>query len=397
MAISNLSLDVLELYCGLGGMHAGFAASKFDGQVNAAFDINDMVLQIYKHNYPDSKVYNRNIQWLNPKRISQMNVNAWLMSPPCQPFTRAGHQKGIDDPRCDSLLHLLQLLPQLDTPPKLILLENVAGFETSLARQRVITTLTQLDYRWQEFWLSPDQFGIPNSRLRYFLVALAKETVPAHSDPLLWTGRLLYHVPGCNGHFETDYDTHLTLNAPYTYPPQQREKPVHRPWQRQAVQCLGEYLSPGPHDDVAIPSKVVCRWGQLLDVVTPTSTRSLCFTKGYGHKVEGTGSVVQQSTLTKVEHKQHLQNHSHAECLAARTAESASETRQCPLSSTLGLRYFHADEMFRLHGFPDSFAAPAAVTAKQVRRGVGNSLNVTVVTALLDWAYGVMQAKQQTQ
>jgi site-specific DNA-cytosine methylase len=62
---------------------------------------------------------------------------------------------------------------------------------------------------------------------------------------------------------------------------------------------------------------------------------------------------------------------------------------------TLGLRYFHATEMFRLHGFPDTFTAPAAVTAKQVRKGVGNSLNVTVVTALLDWAYDVMETAHQ--
>ena len=76
----RLALNVLELYCGLGGMHAGLAASKFDGQVKAAFDINNIVLQsmvdlsahvatlaqpcclVYEHNYPDSKVYNRNIR-----------------------------------------------------------------------------------------------------------------------------------------------------------------------------------------------------------------------------------------------------------------------------------------------------------------------------------------------
>ena len=73
------------------------------------------------------------------------------------------------------------------------------------------------------------------------------------------------------------------------------------------------------------------------------------------------------------------------------------ETSPCPLGSTLGLRYFHAAEMFRLHGFVDSFAVPAAVTAKQARKGVGNSLNVTVVTALLDWAYDIMQAGQLPQ
>ena len=35
-----------------------------------------------------------------------------VMSPPCQPFTRVGNQKGSADERTKSLLHWMQLLPQ---------------------------------------------------------------------------------------------------------------------------------------------------------------------------------------------------------------------------------------------------------------------------------------------
>ena len=51
------------------------------------------------------------------------------------------------------------------------MLENVKGFEISNAHQLFISTLRDCKYRIREFLLSPDQFGIPNSRLRYYLLA----------------------------------------------------------------------------------------------------------------------------------------------------------------------------------------------------------------------------------
>eukprot|EP00730_Choanoeca_flexa_P000089 TRINITY_DN10039_c0_g2_i1.p2 TRINITY_DN10039_c0_g2~~TRINITY_DN10039_c0_g2_i1.p2 ORF type:complete len:390 (+),score=60.75 TRINITY_DN10039_c0_g2_i1:1657-2826(+) len=377
-------LRVLELYCGLGGMHAALQASKFNGHVVSSFDINDIVLKIYEHNFPATKVYNRNIQWLNAKRVAKMAVNAWLMSPPCQPFTRAGNQKGVEDPRCDSFLHLLQLLPTLETPPKLILLENVAGFEKSIARDRLVQVLKQMSYTWQEFWLSPDQFGIPNSRLRYFMVAMHQSCT---NEPTSKPRRLLYHVPGIGGTFHPDYQQSLDEGVDYVYPKQVPEAAANRPWQLVPVNPIAQYLMMDPQPSLLLPSKVVRRWGQLLDIVVPSSTRSLCFTKGYGHKVEGTGSVVQDK------HDEDFRKRAFLD-LAASTSGDADQasatTDPCPLVAELGLRYFSPSEMFKLHGFQSGFTAPETVTDKQIRKAIGNSLNVTVVTALLNWAYDQM-------
>jgi len=93
------------------------------------------------------------------------------MSPPCQPFTRQGLKKDVEDPRSKSFLHLMSVLPQMTIPPKYILLENVHGFESSRSHDMFTTMLDELEYTWQGFLLSPKQFGIPNSRLRYFIIA----------------------------------------------------------------------------------------------------------------------------------------------------------------------------------------------------------------------------------
>ena len=62
----------------------------------------------------------------------------------------------------------------MHSPPHYLLMENVKGFEGSNTRGEFVGVLNSLDYVVQEFLLSPTQFRMLNSRLRYYL--LAKET-----------------------------------------------------------------------------------------------------------------------------------------------------------------------------------------------------------------------------
>lgn len=50
------------------------------------------------------------------------------MSPPCQPFTRQGLKKDVEDSRSQPLMHILTLLPQI-TSLQYILVENVKGMK----------------------------------------------------------------------------------------------------------------------------------------------------------------------------------------------------------------------------------------------------------------------------
>jgi len=63
------------------------------------------------------------------KDIDRYNATCWLLSPPCQPYTNGGQKKDTEDPRAKALLHLIDLLPQLDVIPKYVFLENVKNFE----------------------------------------------------------------------------------------------------------------------------------------------------------------------------------------------------------------------------------------------------------------------------
>ncbi|XP_071514874.1 tRNA (cytosine(38)-C(5))-methyltransferase [Panulirus ornatus] len=169
----NHPLRILELYSGIGGMHVAAKESELPFEIVGTYEINTTALEVYRHNFlSTSKPHN--IMGLTVEDLIKLNPSIIMMSPPCQPFTRQGLKRDVGDARTSSFLHLLGLLEEVPEPPDKLLLENVAGFETSLAREKLIDALRKRNYIWQEFLLSPTQLGVPNSRLRYYLLAKQK-------------------------------------------------------------------------------------------------------------------------------------------------------------------------------------------------------------------------------
>ena len=85
-------------------------------------------------------------------------------------FALSGNQRDDEDPRTKSLLVLIKLFAEVKKPPTFLMLENVSGFQTSRTREQVVAALAARDYAFQEVMLSTSDIGIPNSRLRYFLL-----------------------------------------------------------------------------------------------------------------------------------------------------------------------------------------------------------------------------------
>ncbi|KAL8165119.1 UNVERIFIED_CONTAM: hypothetical protein K2H54_029668 [Gekko kuhli] len=304
------------------------AASGLPAVVVVAVDVNTVANEVYKHNFPTTPLWPKTIEGISLKEFDRLSFDMILMSPPCQPFTRIGRQGDTSDPRTRSFLYILDILPRLTRRPKYILLENVKGFETSMARDELIQTLRKCGFTYQEFLLSPTCLGVPNSRLRYFLIArLQSEPFP-------------FQVP----------DKMLTV-----FP------------------SLGPVTSEISRDATGLEaggSSV-----PIKDIVTPTCRRSTCFTKGYGLYIEGTGSVLQTAEDIQLES-------------VFKSFENLSEEEKLRKLSTLKLRYFTPREIANLHGFPPEFDFPGNVTMKQHYRLLGNSLNVHVVAKLISILVG---------
>ncbi|XP_075935567.1 tRNA (cytosine(38)-C(5))-methyltransferase [Anarhichas minor] len=373
------SLRVLELYSGIGGMHYALKESGIPAQVVAAIDINTTANQIYNHNFPDTTLWNKTIEGMTLDDFNKLPFDMILMSPPCQPFTRIGLQGDIADPRTKSFLYILHLLPRLCRLPRFILLENVKGFESSSARELLVKTLMECGYTFQEIMVSPTSVGIPNSRLRYFLTAkLSTENESTQSSKILDA----FPHPA-----ESDSPEQHTVSSPLrpdTCQPEeghvlykqetqmdaQRKMSQNRDLSVRQVQDFLEPLMEVNMEHYLLPPKTLLRYALLLDIVQPTCRRSVCFTKGYGRYVEGTGSVLQCCMETEMEN-------------VFRGLDQFSEDEKLQQLMKLKLRYFTPREVANLMGFPQSFSFPEQITTKQQYRVLGNSLNIVVVARLL--------------
>ncbi|XP_072010322.1 tRNA (cytosine(38)-C(5))-methyltransferase [Engystomops pustulosus] len=312
-----------------------------------------------------------------------------LMSPPCQPFTRIGLQGDVSDPRAKSFLYVLEILPRLQKTPKYILLENVKGFESSEARDTMIRTLEGCGYKYQELLLSPPCLGIPNSRLRYFLIA----KLQVENFTFQTTDKILERFPSAitSDHggpvsascldrtSETDAEQQSLENhkqipeGAFLYKLETAEQLERKMDQNNdpSVQRLQDYLEENVESSqYRLPPKALLRYALILDIVKPTCRRSTCFTKGYGHYVEGTGSILQTALDVEISS-------------AYKSLETLSDEEKLAKLSTLKLRYFTPREIANLHGFPATFGFPEQVTTRQRYRLLGNSLNVHIVAQLI--------------
>ncbi len=161
-------LRALELYCGIGGFAAATAGSS-RWKVVAAVDINALALAVYRLNFRH-RTSTKSLESLPIPQLQAFSADLWWASPPCQPFTRRGRRLDLEDPRAKTFLALLEKLGEVR--PRYFAMENVVGFETSQARDRLLQILERSGYSsFLEWSLCPSDFGVPNRRPRYYALA----------------------------------------------------------------------------------------------------------------------------------------------------------------------------------------------------------------------------------
>lgn len=207
------------------------------------------------------------------------------MSPPCQPFTRQ-HPATENDPRSNALLHLIKSIEKLKKPPKYLALENVIGFEESPTCVTLLNTLESTGYNFMQFALTPSQFGIPNERPRFYLLAILNGEF-SECDV-----RKPAAIPGI-----VEVDDEANTN---TIPRNRIDRTVRTcipgvvPIDPVALSSyLSDSLSVTEMGDLIMTEKSLeknASW--CLDIVSPDDKCTSCFTKSYSKYFKGTGSVL---------------------------------------------------------------------------------------------------------
>ncbi|KAG8191010.1 hypothetical protein JTE90_010868 [Oedothorax gibbosus] len=335
-------------------MRYALEATGISFQVVAAIDINPVSNEIYQHNFGSDNHFQKNLLSFTVADFEKMNADIITMSPPCQPFTRVGLRKDINDTRSSSFLHILKVISLLQKKPMYIFVENVQGFENSIAQSLLLDTLRTCRYQHQEFLLSPQDFGIPNSRLRYYLIASLKTNFPFFESL-----QILHEMPNMKDHMKF-----LCSNCVNNKKSSCRTKcPIKHFLEQNSSHHFESYL---------VPDAVLLKYWAIMDIVNENGYKSCCFTKAYYRYAQGTGSIL--LPIEDIEEK----------AVFDLVCQSEDKKEQLHLLKQLRLRYFTPKEIANLMCFPNKFDFPPNVNRKQQYKSLGNSLNIFVVASLLN-------------
>ena len=184
-------LRVFEGFAGYGG--GSFALERikelypdFEYEVVGYSEIDKYACELYDLNHKDkngNKIKNYgDITQINPDEIPDFDL--FMGGFPCQPFSTAGMQKGVDDPygRGTLFQHIMRICES--KKPKYILLENVKGFfskKFESTREQMENMLHQMGYVHNKndkeekalctALLNSKDYGIPQNRERVWMFA----------------------------------------------------------------------------------------------------------------------------------------------------------------------------------------------------------------------------------
>ena len=156
-------LKILDLFSGIGGFSLGLEAT--GGFETAAFcDIDPYCRSVLKKHWPDVPIF-EDIRKLKGTDIGTVDIITGGY--PCQPFSVAGKQKGVEDKR-----HLwpeyFRIIKELR--PSFIVGENVGG-HIKLGLDSVIEDLESEGYAARTFSISASSVGANHQRERIWIVA----------------------------------------------------------------------------------------------------------------------------------------------------------------------------------------------------------------------------------
>lgn len=165
-------MKFIDLCCGIGGFHYALKNMKYECVL--ASDIDENAQQNYELNHkikPHGDLKNIDIENIPCFDILCAGF-------PCQPFSKAGGQKGFEDSRGNIFFDICKIIEH--HKPMYIILENVRnlGSHDDGNTWKVIhTELTKLDYNLydQPLILNTLDFNVPQSRERVVILCKRKD------------------------------------------------------------------------------------------------------------------------------------------------------------------------------------------------------------------------------
>lgn len=171
--------NVVDLFCGAGGMSCGFKKAGFN--VLLGVDISASSIDTFKKNHPKSKTTCTDLRHLEisniKKQINYKKIDVIVGGPPCQGFSMAG-RRIPNDPRNSLFREYLRIVEGLK--PKIFIMENVRGLlsMTDGKGRKVINIILnefkKINYKTEYYSINTADYGIPQKRQRIFIIGTRK-------------------------------------------------------------------------------------------------------------------------------------------------------------------------------------------------------------------------------
>ena len=206
--MATIRPELVSLFSGAGGLDIGLEQAGW--QTVTATDVSvDSMNTLRASQAARIKISGSRTSYLHGTRLVERDVkdigredlipdgaaSDWVPDllaggPPCQPWSSAGSQRGLRDPRGQLIAHMLRLVGDLN--PRYVLFENVRGLVTArgeTGRPGEVLESIQRDlferygYASKVATLNAADFGAPQRRVRLILLATRDYHLPKFPTP----------------------------------------------------------------------------------------------------------------------------------------------------------------------------------------------------------------------
>jgi DNA (cytosine-5)-methyltransferase 1 len=172
--------NVLDLFCGAGGISEGFRQAGFNTVLGV--DHNESALRTFKRNHAQSEIIFGDITKISKNdilnKISGKKIDIIIGGPPCQGFSMAG-KRVPNDPRNSLFREYLRLVREIK--PKVFVMENVRGLlsmKDSQGQKVIEIILNEFrkikNYSVELHAVNAANYGVPQIRQRIFVIGIKK-------------------------------------------------------------------------------------------------------------------------------------------------------------------------------------------------------------------------------
>lgn len=209
--------NVLDLFCGAGGLSYGFEKAGYN--ILLGIDNDAKALETFRANHTGAQSICGDITEVTFERdikplIDGKKIDVIIGGPPCQGFSLSG-PRNFDDPRNKLYLSYIRLVEEIQ--PRAFVIENVPGLVglfNGQVKDNIIARFTEMGYDVVYKIMCAADYGVPQNRKRVVFVGTKKgETqyiYPQPNDQIVTCEMALSDLPPLEYELGTEVQAYAT-------------------------------------------------------------------------------------------------------------------------------------------------------------------------------------------